>query len=208
MREPTKQDFINTWGVSGYRESFNVYSMPQNGGVSEEQVVSAGLRPFYNKEHTCLEIGCGGGYWPEKHLCDNFKQVIGIDVVPTGGIKRGNFKFIEVPDRDYSCYGVADESVDFVWSFGVFCHLPIQAIAEYVKSAYRVLKPGGNACLYFSNIDRRPGTASSEQDIGHGIIWVWNTLNHSVKMMEDAGFSGVMDALPVMRDTMLIGGKR
>jgi SAM-dependent methyltransferase len=205
IHEPTKQNFIRAWGHSGYRENFDVYAMPDKGGVDEQLVVHRALRPYFHPEHTCLEIGCGGGYWVEHHLAPHFKSVIGLDVVPIDWSGPPNFRFIEVPSRDYSCHGVEAESVDFVWSFGVFCHLRNDCTAQYVRSAYRILKPGGRASLFFANSERRPGCAT----IGHSddIVWADMTTQDAIDMMRAAGFVPIMDAVPEARDTILTGVK-
>ena len=200
---PTKQAFLDTW-PGGYRENFEVYSMTS--GKSEEELVSKCLTPFLNAEHTALEIGCGGGYWPENYLVPGFKRVIGIDLLPECPFKHPNFFYTEAGNQDYACGWVGDASVDFVWSFGVFCHLPLEAIAEYVASAFRVLKPGGRAVLYFSNDDRRPGVSGDSTADG-GIMWCRNDVKTSMKLMKDAGFTGITDLFPELHDTMLTGVK-
>ena len=201
-REPTKKDFVETWGTAGYRENFEVYGRSDNGGATEEEVVARCLAPWFDKTRVALEIGCGGGFWPERHLCPNFRHVIGLDVLPPAPFAAPNFTYIEVPDRDYSCFGVLDESVDFVWSFGVFCHLNLESIQEYLHGVRRVLKPGGRASLYFSNDTRRPGHAT-EGDPGKGIVWCLNDLGTSEEMLRAAGFPDPVDLMPELRDTML-----
>ena len=205
MRELTKTNFTGMWGSAGYREKFEVYSRPDKGGVSEKAVVDKCLRPFLNKNHTCLEIGCGGGFWIDNYLSDGFKEVIGIDVVPiTGTENRKSFRFIEVPDKDYSCYGVEDGSIDFVWSFGVFCHIRKDKIAEYVKSAHRVLKDGGMASLFFPCNDRRGSKSPSSEES----TWESFSIKEAMLAMEDAGFTDIYDPIPSMRDLQLIGTKK
>jgi len=61
---------------------------------------------------------------------------------------------MELSDRDYECTGVADDSVDFVFSFGVFCHLPNSALRTYLSSIYRKLKPGGTGLIMFADFNR------------------------------------------------------
>lgn len=200
-REPTKADFVGTWGPSGYRENFEVYQAQSNG--SEERVVSKCLAPWFNKDHVAIEIGCGGGFWVEKYLCPNFSHVYGLDLLPSPHHYRAdNFTYIEVPDRDYSCYGIKDESVDFVWTFGVFCHINLESIQKYLHSIYRVLKPNGSASIYFSNHVRRPFTAT----VGNpdsGIIWIKNDMETSIAMLDKAGFKDPVDLMPEIKDTML-----
>ena len=210
MIEPTKMAFQKTW-PGGYGENFVVYK--QQTGASEEDIVSRCLEPFYWPSGAALEIGCGVGFWPERHLCKNFKTVVGLDVIPPEWVKvsHKNFTYREVPDRNYTCYGVANDSIDFVFSFGCFCHLPIPAIEEYLKNIVRVLTPGGIASLYFSNTERRPGTETKEDaniDPNTNIIWVPNNWQKTWAMMHKAGFADIRDLWPEHKDTVCTGRKR
>ena len=47
--------------------------------------------------------------------------------------------------------GIADASVDFVFSFGVFVHLDIDVIEAYFRSMHRILKPSGCAVIQYSD---------------------------------------------------------
>ena len=71
-----------------------------------------------------------------------------------GQLLPENVRYIELPDRDYNCTGVEDESIDFAFSFGVFCHLPNSANETYVNSIYKKLKVGGVALLAFADFYR------------------------------------------------------
>jgi SAM-dependent methyltransferase len=170
VREPTKQDFIQTW-PKGYNEDFRYYT--PRGGATEHEVVSQCLSPFFNREKFCVEIGCGKGFWVNKYLCPNFKHVTGLDLHSKPLSRVWNFNYIEVPNQNYDCHGIPDNCIDFVWSFGVFCHLPLHAIQKYLNSIHRILKPGGQASLFFSDNNKCPGHVSGD-DIGSGIIWVEN----------------------------------
>jgi SAM-dependent methyltransferase len=198
--EPSKKDFVETWGISGYRENFEVYERQKNG--TEEEVVSKCLSPWFDGRHTALEIGCGGGFWVEKYLCPNFKHVYGLDLLPAATHTAPNFTYIEVPDKDYTCYTVKDNSIDFVWSFGVFCHLNLLSIQTYLNNVYRVLKSGGHASLYFSNDDRLPNSATVGNPTS-GILWIKNNLETSTAMLHKAGLVEVTDVMPHIKDTVL-----
>jgi len=138
----TKKDFINFWG-DGYLETFDGYNF------THEQIYEKAIKPFESKEKICLEIGCGGGFWINTYLKKCFKEVIGIDVIP----KSINIdcKYFELNNQDYSCTPIEDNSIDFVWCFGVFCHLPNSTVKEYVKNIMRILKHSGEAVLMFPN---------------------------------------------------------
>ncbi len=170
------------------------------------------LRPYFCGYYSCLEIGCGGGYWMENYLISNFKHTIGIDVLPKLELDSvfTPYNYIEAPDQDYSCYGVQDESIDFIWSFGVFCHLPLHATLKYLEGCIRVLKPGGQAVLFFSNTDRRDKDLHRPLEFTgdtHKVGWCKNNWAQTKKMMTKAGFVGIKDILPDHGNTMAYGEK-
>jgi hypothetical protein len=200
----TKEKFLNTW-PGGYKENWAVYGKAS--GKSEQEVVDKCLSPFFNREKICLEIGCGKAFWTDGYLANNFKQVIALDLLPNVKFRHTNITYIEVPDRDFSCYGVVDNSVDFCWSFGVFCHLSLQACQAYVNAIYDKLKDGGEVALYFSNEDRRPLPEGHSFHPNH-VQWVRNNFTTTTKMLENAGFVDIKDLMPDLMDTMIYGRKQ
>jgi len=141
----TKQNFIDFWGDTGYYEEFTY-------GIGIQEVIERTIVPFSNK--TCLEIGCGGGVFT-KVLSEQFDEVTAIDVIPIhDGLRYHNVKYKELDNQDYNCSGISNSSIDFVFSYGVFCHFSNDAIKEYMQSIYRVLKKGGNCVIMISNFDK------------------------------------------------------
>jgi SAM-dependent methyltransferase len=206
----SKEVFLRTW-PKGYRENWAVYGAASN--KSEEEVVNTCLSPFYDRNAVCLEIGCGKGFWTDRYLANNFKNVIALDLLPAASFNNKNITYIEVPDRDFSCYGVEDNSVDFCWSFGVFCHLSLEACQKYLYAIYRKLKPGGKVSLFYSNCDRRPGNyeglvigAKNNFDPEH-VQWVYNNYPTTEQMLINAGFKNTKDLMPTLIDTMIYGEK-
>jgi ubiquinone/menaquinone biosynthesis C-methylase UbiE len=51
----------------------------------------------------------------------------------------------------FDCKNIQDESIDFAFSFGVFCHLSASACESYLKDVFRVLKKGGTAIFMYSD---------------------------------------------------------
>jgi len=106
------------------------------------------------EEKIALEIGHGGGRVLAA-ASKYFQKVIGID------IHNNNEKVdIELKSQGLTSYEliqtngkeipVEDTSIDLVYSFIVFQHVELITIFKnYLKEAYRVLKPGGLSVIYF-----------------------------------------------------------
>ena len=194
-----KECFIKQWGT-GYVQSWG-YALPF------ADFENAALKPFFNKEHVAIEIGCGRGIWTKEHLSPNFKKVICLDVIPRSDwlASLPNVEYVELPDRNFSCYGVEDDSIDFAWSFGCFCHLSMDAVREYLKSLYKKMKIGANAALMFGNWPRHPEHKSLPKDASWSpeqCPWFYQDLDLVGRAIADAGFVEFRDLLPTFRETM------
>ncbi len=185
-----KKDFISFWG-DGYIESFDGYN-----GFKPEQVYNKAIKPF-EKKKVCLEIGCGGGFWTNKYL-KNFK-VTGIDVIPKS--KNITCKYFELNDKDYFCTPIKSNSIDFVWCFGVFCHLPQSAVSVYVKNILRVLKKNGVAVLMFPNWDKCPKGVKNRENYKEsaygGLGWFYIDYG---EILKDINYKILF---PEFRDTLI-----
>lgn len=57
-------------------------------------------------------------------------------------------------DTTARLHGVEDSSVDLLFAFDVFVHIPVDLTHQYLTAAKRVLKPGGRAVIHFRAWDR------------------------------------------------------
>lgn len=197
--DATKTAFLSTW-PGGYRENWEVYGRVT--GAAEADVVARCLAPFYNRDHVVLEVGCGLGFWTDRYLAPHFSRVVALDLISRPVFVAPNIDYIEVPDRNYECFGVADESIDFTWSFGVFCHMTLEACQKYLDAIFRKSKAGARCSLYFSNTTRRPGTATVANTEAQ-VPWVDNDLDRTVAMLQKSGFVDIVDLMPSLPDTMV-----
>ena len=107
------------------------------------------------REKTALEIGCGIGRIA-RWMSQDFAQYIGVDVSPemirkasSYNLPRAHFQAVSGGDLA----GIPNASVDFVWSFAVFQHVPDKhAIFNYFQEAARVLRPGGIFRLHMKGL--------------------------------------------------------
>lgn len=142
----TKQFFTDSW-PGGYYENFSY-------GVGIDKVCEKCVYPFAEGKEV-LEIGSGGGVFSVR-LFVLAKKLTCIDVVPKPDLFDSipGINYIELPDKDYNCTGVDDNSKDFAFSYNVFCHLSNEAIRQYLKSVHRVLKTGGDFVFMLSSYGR------------------------------------------------------
>lgn len=125
-------------------------------GRVEVEAQMAALEPSgYPRRRTlALDFGCGAGRLT-RALAAHFEQVIGIDVSASmaAAASRLNADVDNVEFRVNASprlEGIADASVDFVFSHITLQHIPAGLAAGYVGEFFRVLAPGGAAVFQFT----------------------------------------------------------
>ena len=146
MSNYSKEQFIKFWGLNGYTETWDGHKYNWSEEIKNFIKQQIGV----NKDKITLEIGCGSGYWTD-FLAENSKLVYAIDLIPRPEFKNNNITYIENEDRQFNCSNLEDNSVDFAFSFGVFCHFSLDACESYLKDVFRVLKKGGTAIFMYSD---------------------------------------------------------
>lgn len=162
------------WNALG-KENARYYVLSTHGkSVSEEQFIEDGLRDYQLhissdnllserlgdfSTKTVLEIGCGIGRITSC-FSDYFKHVFGLDIaesmIEQARSRLADKKNVTLVATDGLTYPVPDASVDFVFSFIVFQHMPDAAIVESnFKEISRVLKSGGVAKIQLRGIPLR-----------------------------------------------------
>lgn len=147
-----KEFFVRTWGT-GYYEQFSY-------GVGIEKVCQLCLYPFVNSTVRVLEIGSGGGAFSQR-IWSKAGEFTCIDVIPKPNNFPASVNYIELTNQDYNCTGVSDKSIDFTFSYNVFCHFSNKAIFQYLQSVNSVLRPGGDFIFMLSAYGR-----TSDQPLG------------------------------------------
>jgi ubiquinone/menaquinone biosynthesis C-methylase UbiE len=120
------------------------------------------LRRVPAKQRTqwkALEIGCGPGRLL-RPMSRHFAQIYGVDVSDEM-VALAKEKLRDIPNahpqvcNGAQLTGFADESIDFIYSYAVFQHIPSrEVVLEYLGEVQRVLKPGGLARLQLNGLPR------------------------------------------------------
>lgn len=118
--------------------------------------------PYISAETTALEIGPGGGRWTRYML--KAKRLYAVDYHQKlldelrKTYDRPNMVFIKNNGTDFP--GVPDASIDFLFAFGVFVHLDIEIIGQYLGNMRRTLKPDAVAVIQYSDKNKPEAQAN------------------------------------------------
>lgn len=136
----------STYGVYGYNSVlYTVYS--------------ACIRPYITTDTVVLEIGPGRGAWSKAFLHRNCRKLYAVDVAEPehsrfweyiGRDPRAEYVVV----NDLSLSGVPDDSVNFFFSCGVFCHLKPELCEEYLLSMHRKMRHGSRGFLMIADFDK------------------------------------------------------
>jgi SAM-dependent methyltransferase len=125
-----------------------------NSGRHEVDVFLSRLNLPDTRLWAMVEIGCGLGRMTHR-FAERFAHVYSVDISPEM-LTRAKKQWAGLTNVDFilghgnDLPGIADRSVDFVFSYIVLQHVPDQEIVKnYLRETARVLKPGGLAYLQF-----------------------------------------------------------
>lgn len=194
MSDFTKHEFLAFWGGNGYTETWDGYEKNWTPEIMDM------VTQHVTKESTVLEIGCGSGYWTNKihPIC---KQMYAIDLIPRPAIDN-RIVYIENEDQEYKCKYIVDNSIDFVFSFGVFCHLSLSACDQYLADIIRVLKPNGKALLMYGDQHGLQKHFKDPNLTCEAVGWKYNTYDDTMQMIKK--YPVTATKVLEYRDTLLL----
>jgi cyclopropane fatty-acyl-phospholipid synthase-like methyltransferase len=115
------------------------------------------LETYLKTDMTVLEIGCGGGQW-SKVISKYVKKLHCVDVLSA----EHNCFWKYVGDKqdiidyhcvaDFSLTSIPDQTIDFVFSYDVFCHISLSGIDAYLNSMHNKCKPGAELMIMYADI--------------------------------------------------------
>jgi ubiquinone/menaquinone biosynthesis C-methylase UbiE len=126
------------------------------------------IAPYINPDHVAVEIGPGGGRWTRYML--GFATLYAVDYHDrlltelAGNYRAPHLRLIKNSGSDFP--GIPENSVDYIFSCGVFVHLDIDIIEAYFRNMRRILKASGCAVIQYSDknkeVARRHGSDFSD----------------------------------------------
>ena len=131
------------------------------------------VAPFFGTCDAIVEIGPGGGRFTAV-LLPRCRRLIAADTSASMlRLVRPRFAGddrLECVQLDGTGLGpVADGSVDAVFSFDVFVHLPQWDTFNYLREIRRVLRPGGKAIVHHGNVFSDLGWANFLDEIPYTV---------------------------------------
>jgi len=109
--------------------------------------------PFVHPDRHGVEIGPGGGRWTRYMLTFGKLYVVDFHKELLDELAR-NFRtptltLIKNNGTDFP--GIPGRSIDFVFSFGVFVHLDLVIIEQYLRNLHDIIKPEGQIVLQYAD---------------------------------------------------------
>lgn len=131
-----------------------------------------------------LEIGCGGGQWSKYiYNLNIFDKIYCIDILSAehnnfweyvGSEKKEKIEYIQV--KDFSLDFLKDNTLDYVFSYDVFCHISYSGQKEYLKNLYSKCK---NDCiLNIMYADAKKYLLNEPENIDHVKVYIPNQGNN------------------------------
>lgn len=108
------------------------------------------IKPYVNSQTNALEIGPGRGAWTRAMV--GAREVTSLDALSAehNGFweyvgRHENVRYFQV--EDFSCSMLADDSIDYLFSFDALCHVSFDGIAAYLTSLLPKLRSGAHCFM-------------------------------------------------------------
>lgn len=140
------------------------------------------IKPFIDSNVDVLEIGPGSGAWTKAILTLKPKSLVCLDALSAQHNRfwdyigyRNNVTYIQI--KDFLLNELKDDSIDFVFSFGTFCHISSLMCYEYFKHLFKKLRKGAKIFIMYADFDKRNSFAHK-----------YNLPNHRIENIDELSF--------------------
>ena len=156
LTDPIHLNMLESSYRSGEPQKLGLYGLQwgdPNSVPSLKFIRDTYILPYVNFDHRALEIGPGGGRWTRYLLSfralyavDNHQELLD-ELAKT--FRAPNLSLIKNSGTDFP--GIPEHSIDFVFSFGVFVHLELDVIREYLRCIYPLVTKLANIVIQYSD---------------------------------------------------------
>ena len=213
-----KRDMQQGWNARAARDPFfYVETTHWDGDVDKffalgesfaRQLIDPMRQRFGAAGETALDLGCGLGRF-SRALAQRFASVVAIDVSDgmIESAKRLNvthgFANVSFQTGDGVGLPVPDNSIDFVWSYEVFQHMPSHdVISANIVEVGRVLRPKGLAMIHLKTGYQRPAIHAVIRHLPQWVVTLAMRIAGKDPLMGERTFRGSPPLEPVMIDVM------
>jgi Methyltransferase domain len=156
--------FRNSW-LGGYYEGDPLDPLAPSSYLDQgyisvlHAIYQACIHPYINETTAVAEIGPGRGAWTKTML--DAREIFCLDALSAE--HNGFWEYVAPADRDkisyfqvsdFSCFDLPDNYFDFLFSFGVFCHITWEGQKEYYRNLFPKLKSGATGVVMFADFDK------------------------------------------------------
>ena len=188
--------FSRIWKC-GFRTGYQVKRNQKN--------IEEYLKDNIKSKDIVFEIGCGGGFWTK--LLSQLAQEVYCNDAKTEEdnrlfdyLKNNNYKNNVIFNKvnDFELNYIEDNSLDFVFSYDVFCHISLTGQKLYLKNLYSKCKKGCKLMIMYA--DARKYLNSEPENR-------WHVVQNSVKIKNIENDEELIQAALDDCDTSSIDGK-
>jgi ubiquinone/menaquinone biosynthesis C-methylase UbiE len=177
--------------------------------LKQQEAVNFEKRLSLSGDETLLELGSGFGVMA-KHLSTKVKKVICCDIYKEMldfaahlNSESKNIDYLKINSFDLTA--ISDDSIDTVYSTGVFIHFNIYDTNMYLKEFKRIIKNGGKLLFNIKNENRLEPhqfffDANLYAENGHTTKGLQQWMSHE-GVMQLANYYGFRLSEPIWVDT-------
>jgi hypothetical protein len=117
------------------------------------------VKPYVSTDTAVLEIGPGRGAWTKTFVSLGAKEIWALDAASAAHThfheyvgRHPNVHYVQV--EDCRLEEVPDDSIDFFFTFGVFCHLPNEMVGEYIAHLAHKMRPGATGFMMIGDFTK------------------------------------------------------